>query len=524
MLFNSYQFLLIFLPIALIGYQIAGALHRRAVVVWLGLVSLAFYAYWRPALLYILVSSILLNYIAAGLISHRIPNKVSSRFWLISAIILDLTALCYFKYLFPSLNFLASATGSSRHWADVILPLGISFFTFTQIAYLIDLHQGIAEQQDFSSYLLFVTFFPHLIAGPILHHKEMMPQFQQDRRYRLNLPDLTLGISWFIMGLGKKVLLADNFSLIANPIFATSDLSSSTAWLGALSYSLQLYFDFSGYSDMALGLARMFSINFPLNFDSPFKSASIIEFWQRWHMTLSRYITAYLYTPTQQWVRALRRKWGKGVSRKDMVRPGGFSSMVGFPMLFTMFVAGLWHGAGFQFIVFGLLHGAYLTVNHAWRLFLPRSIANPPASVFLRHLRHGSSVLLTLLCVIAALVVFRARGIGQAVSMLGSMLGAQSTAASLEPAGRRSLLHEATFLHKLLLIVFGFAIVWLLPNTQQILSRFKPSLDEEAWDSESVPAGFRWSPNLGWALALGTVLFSVLVEIQNPSTFLYFQF
>ena len=204
MLFNSYQFILIFLPVALLGYQVAGWFHRSAVVVWLGLVSLAFYAYWRPELLYILVFSIVLNYVAGGLISRQIPNRVSSRAWLIAAIVLDLGALCYFKYLFPSLNFLSGAFGSSKHWADVVLPLGISFFTFTQIAFLVDLHQGLAKQQDLGSYVLFVTFFPHLIAGPILHHKEMMPQFQQDRRYQLNLSDLTVGILLVHHGSGKE--------------------------------------------------------------------------------------------------------------------------------------------------------------------------------------------------------------------------------------------------------------------------------------------------------------------------------
>ncbi len=181
MLFNSYAFLFAFLPIALVGYQVAGHFHRRAVVAWLGLVSLAFYAYWRPPLLLLLLASIAMNYLAACLISRRVPNPVPTGVWLWIAILMNLATLGYFKYFFPLLNFVSSEAGSSWHWSGVILPLGISFFTFTQIAYLVDLQQGSATQQDLSSYVLFVTFFPHLIAGPILHHKEMMPQFQQDR-------------------------------------------------------------------------------------------------------------------------------------------------------------------------------------------------------------------------------------------------------------------------------------------------------------------------------------------------------
>ena len=312
MLFNSYAFVFVFLPVALLGYQIAGSFHRQAVVAWLGFISLVFYAYWRPAFLIVLVASIAINYVAAALISRQISSRISTKSLLWMAILANLLALGYFKYFFPWLNLLSHAIGSGKSWANVALPLGISFFTFTQIAFLVDLQQGVAEQQSLTNYVLFVTFFPHLIAGPILHHKEMMPQFQQERRYRLQLSDLSVGLSWFIMGLGKKVLIADVFATSADAVFRLSGpVSAADAWRGALCYTLQLYFDFSGYSDMALGLARMFSINFPLNFNSPYKASSIIEFWQRWHMTLSKYITDYLYSPVQFWIRDRRRSAGK---------------------------------------------------------------------------------------------------------------------------------------------------------------------------------------------------------------------
>jgi D-alanyl-lipoteichoic acid acyltransferase DltB (MBOAT superfamily) len=328
MLFNSFPFLFVFLPIALAGYQIAGHLHRRGVVVWLALASLAFYGYWKPWFLFVLCGSIAMNYVAACLISRRIPNSADTRIWMWGAIFLNLAALCYFKYLFPLLEFLNGLVHSPHQWGRVMLPLGISFFTFTQIAYLVDLQQGAAEAQDFASYLLFVTFFPHLIAGPIIHHKSIMPQFKEKRVYRLNGDDLAVGFSWFIMGLFKKVMLADNFAAIANPVYRNPGaVSALEAWIAVLSYAFQLYFDFSGYSDMACGLARMFSIQFPLNFSSPYKSTSIIDFWNRWHITLTQYITSYVFSPLQIEIRALRRRRNLPVNRAAMESLPGFLQM-----------------------------------------------------------------------------------------------------------------------------------------------------------------------------------------------------
>lgn len=522
MLFNSYTFLFLFLPVALIGYQIAGHYHRRVVVAWLGLASLAFYAYWKPAFLILLLASIAFNYFAAALISRQIPNAISTRAWLWGAISVNLLTLCYFKYLFPFLKFASSAIGSSHVWHDAILPLGISFFTFTQIAYLIDLQEGIATQQDPFSYVLFVSFFPHLIAGPILHHKEMMPQFQQNRRYQLSLDDITVGFSWFIMGLGKKVLLADHFAGTAAFAFSATDpLSAPQAWRGVLYYALQLYFDFSGYSDMALGLARMFSIDFPLNFSSPYKASNIIDFWQRWHITLTQYITSYVYSPLQFWISRKRQDAGKKVSRKAQATAEGFSQMIVFPMVTAMFIAGLWHGAGFQFIIYGLLHGAYLSINHAWNLFRHNRFKSegPPASPLYRTLTHAASVLLTFLAVIVAQIFFRADSTLGAFHMLGSMIGLNGFHGADLPGEftGKGLSHA-------LQLLGGFFIVWFLPNTQQILARFKPALHLTPWDQESTPKRLLWTPSLPWAAGLSCLFILSLIFLQDPSTFLYFQF
>jgi len=517
-LFNSYAFLFVFLPVTLLGYEIAGRFGRRAVIGWLALASLGFYGYWKPAFLVLLVGSIAVNYVAAGLISRQIPNRVAPRVWLVLAITANLATLGYFKYCFPMLNFTTAALRLGRHWQDVLLPVGISFFTFTQTAYLVDLYQGVAKHQDIPSYVLFVTFFPHLIAGPILHHKEMMPQFQEDRPYRLRANDLAVGFSWFIMGLAKKTLLADSFAPIANAAFAYHGvLPAPAAWGGMVCYALQLYFDFSGYSDMALGLARMFSINFPLNFSSPYKARNITDFWQRWHMTLTAYITDYLYTPLQIKISAWRMAHGKKVSRKAQSTPGGFASMVAFPTLFTMFIAGIWHGAGLQFLVFGLMHGTFLTINHGWRLLRHKSGEPAPVPAAIAWVRHAAGVVVTFVCVLTTLAFFRAASLGQGAGMVGSMAGLHGFGRGLAGVPRLATTDIA-------MMVGGLVIVWGLPNTQQILSRFKPALRLGAADMDSLPKRLLWAPRLSWMLALGVVFFVALVHLEDPSTFLYFQF
>lgn len=521
MLFNSYIFLFGFLPVTLVGYQIAAHWHRRAVVIWLSLASLVFYGYWRPAYLGLLCASILFNYTAGALISRRIPNRISPSLLLGAAVTVNLAVLCHYKYLFPLLNFFGSFQRSPYHWDGVFLPLGISFFTFTQIAYLIDLQQGEAVQQDFGSYTLFATFFPHLIAGPIIHHAEIMPQFQGDRDFRLRLDDVTVGFSWFVMGLCKKVLLADRFALVADPAFsAAARIGTVGAWVGILSYALQLYFDFSGYSDMALALARMFSINFPLNFSSPYKSASIIDFWQRWHITLTRYINSYLYNPLALAISRRRAAAGKKISRKALATPSGFLSMIAVPTGVSLFLAGIWHGAGLQFILFGLLHGTYLILNHAWRLFRPASAGSLlPETRFAQTLSRAGRVLLTFAAVLLAQVFFRADGVSAAMAMIAGALGFHHGRGAGDGMPQFS-----PGLSALLPILAGLAIVWFLPNTQQILERFHPAIEVSPADRSEGRVRVLWQPNLAWGLALGLVLFVVLVRLENPTSFLYFQF
>ncbi len=530
MLFNSLRFLFVFLPLTMLGFHLLGRYGRRPVILWLGLMSLVFYAAWNPPFIVFLLGSITVNYLVALLITRAKENSRRRYVLLTVGVALNLLALFYFKYLAKMLLLLASLHLPSPHPHSILLPLGISFFTFTQISYLVDLAQGQAEQQDFLSYLLFVTFFPHLIAGPILHHKEMMPQFGKTgptsgppaaaRRFALHANDVSLGFTWFLMGLAKKVLIADKLSPEANFAFSNAgSLPAISAWIGVIVYSMQLYFDFSGYSDMALGLARIFGIRFPINFDSPYKATSIAEYWQRWHITLTRYITLYLYNPILLTVQRRRLARGRKISRKALATPGGFTAMVAYPTIITMLLTGIWHGAGLQFVLFGVIHGVYLTANQAWRHFRQRS--QQPATA---HAPSGVVRFLLMIGVYAqvcfALIFFRSDSLGAAFALLRDM------------AGRHGAGHASTLLDGLLAFAL-FPVVWFLPNTQQILGQetsatgVATSPGTPAVNPVPAPtllAGLRWTPNLRWAVVMAVLLFAVLANLDSTASFLYFQF
>ncbi len=502
MLFNSNRFIFLFLPITMLGFHLLGSRGRRPVIAWLALSSLVFYAAWNLSFVLFLLGSIVVNYVVSIAIARAEDSSLRRRRLLTFGISLNLLALFFFKYLPRTLEVLHLAP----HLSDsILLPLGISFFTFTQISYLVDLAQGQAEPQDLLGYILFVTFFPHLIAGPILHHKEMMPQFAAGRRFRLVPADVSLGITWFLLGLGKKVLIADKLADQANLAFAHAGrLSMASSWTGLVMYTMQLYFDFSGYSDMALGLARIFSIRFPLNFDSPYKATSVTEYWQRWHMTLTRYVTLYLYNPILLGVQRRRLAAGKKISRKSLATFSGFGAMVAYPTIITMLLTGLWHGAGLQFLIFGLLHGIYLTVNQAWRHFRQRKRGvpeEPPTGLLRLALRIG-----VYLQVSFALIFFRADSLESAFAFVRDL------------AGHNGLGYVGNLLDGAL----GFAlffVVWFMPNTQQILGE-EPG---PTGASASFWAALRWRPNLYWTAGMAVLFFAILTNMEN-SSFLYFQF
>jgi alginate O-acetyltransferase complex protein AlgI len=545
MLFNSLTFLFKFLPVTMLGFHLLGRYGRRPVIAWLGAMSLLFYGAWNPSYVFFLLSSILVNYVVAQAIGAAPEDSPRRRKLLTFGVAINLLALFYFKYLYKLLLTVKALHLVNFNPHSVLLPLGISFFTFTQISYLVDLAQGQAESQDFFSYLLFVTFFPHLIAGPILHHKEMMPQFGRAsaesqsasadatvdnsvrstavarvRRFALNPEDVSLGVTWFIMGLAKKVLIADKLAPTADIAFRNAGmLSAANAWTGLIVYSMQLYFDFSGYSDMALGLARIFSIRFPLNFDSPYKATSVTEYWQRWHMTLTRYITLYLYNPILLSVQRRRLAKGKKTSRKSLATFGGFTSMVAYPTMFTMLLTGIWHGAGLQFVVFGLIHGIYLTANQAWRHFHQRG-HNAPAPPKPDGFTRLALVIGVYLQVTFALIFFRSESMTAAFALIRDMFGRNG-------AGHFDELLAGGLAFAL------FPVVWFLPNTQQILgqetgpggiatSPGTPNVNPPP--SPTLFARLRWRPNVGWAVVMAALFFAVLANLDSTTSFLYFQF
>ncbi len=352
MLFNSYPFLFVFLPVTLAVYYVLGRRGPRPVALgWLAIASFAFYAYWKPAYLVLLLASIGLNYaIGLAIERRRLTSARSAKLLLIAGVALDLGALGFFKYTDFILSTVNGFAGTALPVPAIVLPLAISFFTFNQIAYLADVHAGVAEEHGFLEYCLFVSFFPHLIAGPIVHHKEMMPQFRSIS-LRYDPQNMAVGSTIFAVGLFKKVALADRVAPYADKAFLAASqhvlLSPPEAWVAALAYTLQLYLDFSGYSEMAIGLARMFGIEFPANFFSPYRANDIGEFWQRWHMTLSRFLRDYLYIPL-------------GGNRKGT--PRRYANL-----MITMLLGGLWHGAAWHFVLWGGLHGGYLVAHQGWK-------------------------------------------------------------------------------------------------------------------------------------------------------------
>src|ERR1700760_3220738 len=373
MLFNSQEFLFLYLPATLVGFYLLGRVSRQAAILWLILTSLIFYGWWRPLNILIIGPSIIINYLLASYLlrlSQQGDRPGLSRAVLLVGILFNVAFLGFFKYADFVYGAINDAFGANFILLHIILPLGISFITFQKIAFLVGGQAGRVKAFTFREYCTFVLFFPQLIAGPIVHYREMMPQFAT-ASFRFNKENFAVGLTLLFFGLFKKGVLADNIAPLVPPIYEHSAAAGHTplvlAWMAAVGFTLQVYFDFSGYTDMALGLGRFFGIKLPPNFTSPLKQSSIIDFWLNWHTTLTRFLTAYIYNPMV--LSLTRRRIAKGrpgfASRNPPI--GAFVSLLAVPLLTTMFIAGLWHGAGYGFIVFGIMHGVYLVINHGWR-------------------------------------------------------------------------------------------------------------------------------------------------------------
>ncbi len=508
MLFNSYAFIFGYLPVTLAGYLLLVRRFPLACVVWLATASVVFYAGWNPRYVPLLLISVVGNYGFSRLI--RRPPQGSGGLALAAAITLNLLLLAYYKYMNFFADVVRDTTGLSFTFGNIILPLGISFFTFTQIAFLVDLYRGKASDLSFPKYLLFVTFFPHLVAGPILHHASIVPQFTwpEDRR----ASDLAVGSAIFVIGLCKKVIFADSLANFVTPVFAAAvqgqPIGLVESWSAVLAYSLQLYFDFSGYSDMAIGLARMCGVHFPLNFASPYKAANIIEFWRRWHMTLSQFLRDYLYIPL-------------GGNRRGSIRRY-------LNLMVTMVLGGLWHGPSWNFVLWGALHGAYLVVNHGWSALTQRFGWRAGA------VGRPVGVLMTFVAVTFAWVLFRAASLPAAWDILNGMIGLNGVRLPLQWQARIDQLglHAswvsfadmgATFTggRQVALTCALLAVVFFLPNTQQIMAQVQPALDATP---DVRTAWWQWQPTPAWAFALAILTLLPLLLLNQASEFLYYQF
>ncbi|MGV7206266.1 MBOAT family O-acyltransferase [Oxalobacteraceae bacterium A2-2] len=498
MLFNSFGFLFLYLPVVLAVYFGLARRHPPWGTAWLAAASLYFYGAWDWRYLPLLCASIVLNY-ACGLRIAAAHGAPVGRRWLRIGLAGNLLLLAYYKYANFFLDSVNRLAGS--HWQgwSIVLPVGISFFTFTQVAFLVDCRRGSAHEFNFLRYALFVSYFPHLVAGPVLHHKEMMPQFAAPENSRPRADNFAIGSAIFVLGLAKKVLVADQLAPLAAPVFAPgAGPQLIEAWVGMLAYSFQLYYDFSGYSDMATGLSRLFGVRLPQNFNSPYQAANISDFWRRWHMTLSRFLRDYLYVPL-------------GGSRY-----GGWLRYRN--LMLTMLLGGLWHGAAWTFVLWGGLHGLYLAIHHGWQALAGGS----------RPRWWGRA--LTFLAVALAWVPFRAPDLATAGSVLAGLAGLNGINL---PHGLATHARHLDWLHAdfsgirwidaggagLPVLLLAMLAAFLLPNVQTWFASHRPCLD-----STALAPPWGWAPGRACGLAFSLLLLACLFGMNKASEFLYSQF
>lgn len=479
MLFNSYEFIACFLPLTLVIYYGLEFYARRSLALaWLVAASLAFYGAWKPAHLPVLLFSLAVNYALACVIGRAARGR---RVWLIVGTAFNLGLLGYYKYTHFFVSTLAAATDVSFRFEPIALPLAISFFTFQQLAYLVDCYRGEVGTPRLLDFFLFVTFFPQLIAGPIVRHGDLLPQFAQRPRGRV-VPwePLAQGLTLFSLGLAKKVLLADQLAAWATPVFDAASQgvcpAASDAWGAMLAYTFQLYFDFSGYSDMAIGLGLLFGIRLPVNFNSPYQATSIGDFWNRWHMTLSSFLRQYLFLPLGGSPR--RRPWQAARN-----------------LLLTMTLCGLWHGAGWTFVLFGFLHGLLMSAHHTWRLHFKHRLGISIPRPMGWGLTFGAFAL--------SLVLFRASDLPAAATIYRSLVGLGDAASD---AGPLRFLEVKDWLR----IGLGFPFVLAFPNAVECV--LNPRLK------------WRWQLQPAYAAAAAALLVTCLLRLNENSEFLYFHF
>ena len=536
MLFNSYEFIFVFLPLTLGLFYLFGRYSRGVALSWLIVASVIFYAWWNPSNAWIIGASIAFNYGLVRLllvVGRHEDNDARATALLWFGVLCNIGFLGYFKYSNFMLSAFGDLAGTDFVLQAIVLPLGISFFTFQQITVLVDVHGKRIESVRPREYCLYILFFPQLIAGPIVHYREMIPQFMS-HECRINTSEFSVGLTLFVFGLFKKVVLADGVAPLVSPIYAAAGggegVTLIPAWVAAVGFTLQIYFDFSGYSDMALGIGRCFGVRLPMNFDSPLKASSIIDFWSRWHITLSRFLTAYIYNPLSLRQTRKRIAAGRPVLGARKFEPGAFISMLAFPTILTMFLSGLWHGAGYLFIAWGLLHGVFLTINHAWRM-----LSRPyfPDRERYRRIMRPVGFLLTFLAVSVAMVLFRATSVSAAVDILRGLVGLNGVVLPAEllqwpvfswlspVVTATSSEDPASFLMAIGWIIGLFLIVVGLPNSVRTLHEHRPVLELQP-RKESLP--ILWDSSVLWLVFIATLGAYAVFNISPDSEFLYWQF
>ena len=503
MSFTSLQFIFVFLPVSYLGFVLA---HRfggaKQALNFLAVISLVFYAMWGLQLLLVLLFSLVLNFAIGNVIPSLVHNRPMARNLLLGGIAINLSILGYLKYSNFFVDMANQFAGIGFTHFDIAVPIGVSFFTFVQIGFLIDAYNGQLVKHDFSRFIVFAAFFPCVTAGPLVMQSEMMEQLSHAKFKAFDLRRVTIGLTMFAMGLFKKIVLADSIAPFADSVFAGAQhgmaFDAGTAWIGALCYALQLYFDFSGYSDMAIGLATVFAIKLPLNFASPFKATNISDFWRRWHMTMTRFFTAYVYSGLAMYGMRKGMLW-------RLNRVGRFVLAAALPSFLTFLCAGVWHGAGWNYVVYGAMHGTAIATFLAWREY--STFRMPPPIAWL----------ITMLTVVSGLVMFRAPDVSTALSMLGRMSGLTGLTVT------NSIL-SIDIAQALSMIVILGAITLLLPNTQQVLHHEWPVVDTKPAEV-AIDAGLvAWRPTLTAAFVSACIFTVAISSIGSSSGFLYYKF
>lgn len=506
MVFSSLEFIYLFLPPVLLGFLVLRSLKlESAIIWWLISASLAFYAWWSPPHLLLLLGSVGFNYLVHKALLHKAVLHKRAKAVFAFGVLVNLSLLAVFKYADFLLENFNLVVGEDIPALGLILPLAISFYTFQQISFLHDTLVGNLVKCDFRRYVLFVTFFPQLIAGPIVMQKDTIPQFTISTFTNKTMLNILLGSTLFFIGLFKKIVIADGIAPVANAVFQVTDAGQAVpvdmAWFGALAYSFQIYFDFSGYCDMALGLALMFGIRLPVNFNSPYRALNIIDFWRRWHMTLSRFLRDYLYIPL-------------GGNRGGLLGSKG-------NLMITMLLGGLWHGSGWNFMIWGGLHGLYLMINHVWSSSaFGQNIKGQTNPVIYKIL----SWLITIISVIIAWVFFRAETFSGAILLIGSMFAFVEVPFQF---GLTPIIADLPL--TITLLITMTIIVVAFPNAVQMTRRYRPILSA-AGDVKKLSGkllNLAWSPSPRWAVFTGLVACVGLIQIyrlNGLTEFIYFNF